>query len=129
MKALCLAAITLLLLSCSKLAEKSKTTSAEQIVDLAIKLHDSTEIEIKNLYKYTDNIPYEDTAHFAHILRDKGFKQTHYGQGNHYLGPRMMDQSLQKGDCECNVTKVYYNTLDTTQYQPTETIECHILKK
>lgn len=111
---------------------KGDTTgpSPEQIVALAIARHDSTETEIKNVYKRKVklNITFDDTIHLGRILKRKGFTQTNWGQGNWQQGPRIMMLTLRKGNCECEVIKRYYSTEDTL-FIPTESIACYLIKK
>lgn len=130
MKTLLYAALALFTVSCIKKPDNITETPAEKLATLAVSLHDSTEFEIKGLYKYTTDIPYADTIHLGHILKNKSFTLTEQGQGNYPpLGPRIMVQNFQKADCECIVSKIYYATLDSTLFRPEESIECHTLKK
>ena len=110
--------------------ENTAQPSPEEVADLAIGLHDSTETEIKNVYKRKVklNVTFDDTIHLGRILKRKGFTQTNWGQGNWQQGPRIMMLTLRKGNCECEVIKRYYSTKDTL-FLPTESIACYLIKK
>jgi hypothetical protein len=129
MKVLTFIFAALLFYGCSN-KESIAQLSPEEVVDVAIRLHDSTETEIKNVYKSKVklNVTFDDTIHLGRILKRKGFTQTDWGQGNWQQGPRIMMLTLQKGNCECEVIKRYYSTEDTL-FLPTESISCYLIKK
>ena len=58
-------------------------------------------------------------------LKKMGFEVTDWGRGNFPpLGPRIVIVELTKGSCICEVSKIYYATVQEGAYQMAEGINC-----
>ncbi len=120
-----------LLLSCNE-REQISTNSTDQILDIIINNSDGINVEFLDLDKdQVINIPedkYEKSI-LAEKLKLKGFKVVNWGRGNFPpLGPRIINLTLKKSDCECEVSKMYYSTTDDTLYSVREKIKCRKVK-
>ena len=119
----------LMLLGCKEKTTKTTATknSTESIVDFVLEHKDNTVIELPNLYdSLVTNIPDDsvETLILAEILKKKGFKVINWGRGNFMNGPRIVNFTLQKENCFCVVSKMYYSTASDTLFQMAERINC-----
>lgn len=59
------------------------------------------------------------------LLKKEEFKVIGRGRGNYPpRAVRIVTNELQKGDCYCEVSKIYYPSADSTYYEPAERIRC-----
>lgn len=121
----------LILFSIISYSQTEKTNSNkdfnDKIVDFAIENCEEKFIELPDLYDTTTEKIANDKNEkliLAEKLKNRGFKEIYWGRGNHPLGPRIIDLTLKKGDCECDVIKIYYSTVNESQYKMTEKIKC-----
>ena len=124
--------LSLLIISCSERTEKIKSNSTDQLLDLLIQNSDGTVVEFPDLYKGPVNTIPEDKDEklvLLEKLKAKGFTITDWGRGNYPpLGPRIINITLQKGNCECEVSKIYYSTVSDTEYTVAERIKCKTVR-
>ncbi|WP_136669263.1 hypothetical protein [Flavobacterium sp. H122] len=105
----------------------------DKLLDMIIASSEGKEIEFQSLY----NLPVTEIASdneekllLAEKLKAKGFEVTDWGRGNYDpLGPRIVSLNLKKGDCECEVSKIYYSTISASKYKMTEKINCKTITK
>jgi hypothetical protein len=122
----------LLLFSIISYSQTKKTNSKQdfndKIVDFAIDNCEDKFIELPDLYeKTTGKIADDENEKLILVdkLKNRGFEVINWGRGNNPpLGPRIIALTLKKGNCECEVIKIYYSTADESQYQMTEKIKC-----
>lgn len=58
-------------------------------------------------------------------LKERGFIVSEAGRGNvPPLGPRIVSRTMTKGDCRCEVSKIYYNTIPDSAWTASERIWC-----
>lgn len=85
-------------------------------------------VQFTNLYDtLTHNIPDDKDEKIILVerLKKRGFEITNYGRGNFPpLGPRIVIVELKKGNCSCEVSKMYYATVHEDLYQMAEGINC-----
>jgi len=127
MRKLTLLLFLVLLVSCKQEKITHIKNFEESIVEFAIEQKNNREIELKDLYdSLTNKIPDDgnEKSVIVQILKQKGFKITNYGRGNFANGPRVIIYNLKNKNCECEVSKYYYSTTDSTTYLRTETISC-----
>lgn len=131
MKNIYLLSITFLLISCSKNNE-SKSDFIDKTLDIVIDYSNGESLEFPTLYKdLTTKIPddKDEKLKLAQRLKLKGFKVINWGRGNNPpVGPRIINITLRKEDCQCEVTKIYYSTVSEFEYQMTEKITCKKIK-
>lgn len=105
---------------------------ADQIVDMAIEEAGWSEIEAQGLYStLISNIPddKDERTILGEKLKAKGFVVTNWGRGNfHPHGPRIINITFTKENCQCEVSKMYYSTEVDTLYSVMESIRCLNLK-
>jgi hypothetical protein len=124
--------IFLVLASCS-----SGNNTDSDFIDKLLDLTTSTSsqeylgeeyVQLTNLYDtLTHNIPEDNVEKLilAERLKLRGFEITNWGRGNFPpLGPRIVIVELKKENCVCEVTKIYYATVDDNAYQMAEGINC-----
>lgn len=131
-----LALVLLFILSaCAHRPQKSKGDFAEKLVDFVVANADTVEdklIELPHLYNsLVSEIPQgsNEKIVLAELLESKGFEVVTWGRGNFPYGARMISLTLKKGDCECRVDKMYYDTVDSGYYAIRERIQCKKLAK
>jgi hypothetical protein len=85
-------------------------------------------IQLTNLYDtLAHNIPEDKDEKLVLVerLKKRGFEITNWGRGNFPpLGPRIVIVELKKENCICEVSKIYYSTIEETAYQIAEGINC-----
>ena len=124
------AAIILTAISCKTRVNKnlSKPQSLiEDIVDLAIERKDNNNIELPSIYdSLATRIPDDssETLMLAESLKKRGFKVINWVRGNSPRTSRFVYLTLQKADCFCEVSKMYYSTASDTLYEMAERISC-----
>ncbi|MGN6436303.1 MAG: hypothetical protein ACTHMM_07200 [Agriterribacter sp.] len=100
----------------------------ENTIDLILKTKDNTTIELPFIYNsLVSKIPEDadEKSILADMLKKKGFNIIYWGRGNYPpRGERIVSITLQKGDCVCEVNKIYYSTLSDTLYEVAERIKC-----
>jgi hypothetical protein len=104
-----------------------KNVFNEKVLDFVITNCDNEEIELPNLYDSLTKIIPEDSVErliLVQLLKKRDFKIIHWSRGNQPLGPRFVTIEMIKGTCECNVTKIYYSTIDEGVYKMAEKIKC-----
>jgi hypothetical protein len=122
----------LLMFSIISYSQTEKTNSkkdfSDKIIDFAIDNCDDKFIELPDLYdKTAEKIANDENEKLILVekLKNKGFEVINWGRGNNPpLGPRIIAATLKKSNCECDVIKIYYSTVDESQYQMTEKIKC-----
>ena len=124
--------ILLILFSIISYSQTEKTNSKkdfnDKIIDFALDTCEDKFIELPDLYeKTTEKISNDKNEKLilAEKLKKRGFEVINWGRGNNPpLGPRIIALTLKKGDCECEIIKIYYSTADESQYKMTEKIKC-----
>lgn len=105
-----------------------KKNFSDKIIDFAIDNCDDKFIELPDLYdKTTEKIANDENEKLILVekLKNRGFEIINWGRGNNPpLGPRIIALTLKKGNCECEIIKIYYFTADESQYKMTEKIKC-----
>jgi hypothetical protein len=85
-------------------------------------------IELPNLYDSLTNHIMEDSTErliLVEALKKRDFKVIDWGRGNcPPLGPRIVSIKMKKGDCFCQIDKIYYKTISDSLFQMTERIRC-----
>jgi hypothetical protein len=85
-------------------------------------------VQLTNLYDTLAHTIPEDKDEvllLAERLKKRGFEVTNRGRGNFPpLGPRIVIVELKKGNCLCEVSKIYFATVDDNAYQMAEGISC-----
>lgn len=103
----------------------------EKVVGFLIENSDNKFVELPNLY---DSLPKKiidkdenEKLILVQILKNRGFKIKDWGRGNHPLGPRIINIKLEKGNCLCEVQKIYYSSYNLPDeiYKITESIRCN----
>ena len=127
MRNICFLLVFFLLNSCTKKKE-SNSDFYDKVLDLAIENSNGESVEFPELYdKLVTKIADDNNEKLKLVekLKQKGFKVTNWGRGNHPPhGPRIIIINLKKDSCECEVAKIYYSTVDDTLYNMTERISC-----
>lgn len=119
------------IISCDK-ETQPKTDFVERVIDIAIEVSNNKYVEFPNIYDtLVQNIPKDENEKLIIVekLKKKGFVVSHSGRGNHPLGPRIIDFTLTKLNCECGVEKIYYSSPVDSIYTATERIRCRKIKK
>lgn len=122
----------LILFSIISYSQTEKTNSKkdfnDKIIDFALDNCEDKFIELPDLYeKTTEKISNDKNEKLilAEKLKKRGFEVINWGRGNNPpLGPRIIALTLKKGNCECEIIKIYYSTADESQYKITEKIKC-----
>ena len=100
----------------------------EKVVDFIIENSDDEFIELPFIYNTpADKIPQDDeeTLILLPLLVQKGFTVINWGKGNYPpRGPRIISYTLIKQKCECEVSKIYYNSIAEGLFEPAERLKC-----
>jgi hypothetical protein len=123
------ATILLLLSGCAKEVKVNDDIDfTDRVITFAVDHPEDTFVEMPGLYEtHATHIPQAADEQFilAEKLEARGFKVVDTGSVNNQLsGRRMATLTLVKDNCECEVDKVYYSTLNVSQYVRTERIKC-----
>ncbi|MFC4818457.1 hypothetical protein [Flavobacterium sp. GCM10023249] len=113
--------------SCKQEKPNPSESFEEKIVAMAIEQKNNRAIELKDIYDdLVTEIPEDsiEKAVMVEILKEKGFAIIHWGRGNFTHGPRVINYTLKKGNCECEVAKYYYSTTEEATYLRSEAISC-----
>jgi hypothetical protein len=123
--------ISVIIFSCNdrtKKVLKSQDNSVENIVNYVTSTKDNLMIELPNLYDSLTNHIIEDSTErliLVEALKKRDFKVIDWGRGNYPpLGPRIVSIKMKKGDCFCQIDKIYYKTISDSLFQMTERIRC-----
>ena len=114
-----------MLISCTPNNEK---TFEEKILDFVLETCEDEYIEVPFLYdelakKILDDK--QESIILAESLKKRDFTITDWGRGNyHPRGPRIISLTLEHGDYECMVQKIYYSTASENVYEIAERIKC-----
>lgn len=135
-KGLILLTTCLILLGChhekiQKIQAERNTETGDRVdrmLDLILEEKDQNTIEFPLLYDSLCSVlPSDSSEHLilAEKLKKRGFKVVNWGRGNfHPLGQRIVSLTLKKGDCYCDVSKIYYFTISDTYFEMRERIVC-----
>jgi hypothetical protein len=99
----------------------------EKCLDLVIETKGDDLIEFPHIYdSLATDIPWpsNDTVLLEGMLQERGFKMINYGWGPFPGGPRLVSRAMQKGDCICEVAKLYKDTQVDGYYEMAESISC-----
>ena len=121
----------LITFSCKTETKTNTSTSkdfVENVVVFMINHKDNRTIELPFIYDSLTSRISEDSDEsliLAESLKKKGFKVVKWGRGN-YLprGSRIVSLVLQKGNCICEVDKIYYLTSFDSLFEVAERIKC-----
>ena len=110
-------------------AQKPETKDfTEKILDFVTQNMDNESVELDNLYdKTVEKIPNDNEEKLILVekLKKRGFKEINWGRGNYPpLGARIINITLKKDDCECEVSKIYYFTTFEDIFIMKEKISC-----
>lgn len=101
---------------------------AESVITFSIETGRDELIELPGLYDTpAQNIPdvKDDQLILAEKLITRGFRKTETTQANFpLLGRRIITVTLLKDSCRCEVSKIYYNGSNVSEYLRTERIKC-----
>lgn len=107
---------------------KSQDNRVENILNYVTSTKDNVMIELPNLYdSLTDNISEDSTERLILVeaLKNRAFRVINLGRGNYPpLGARIVSITMKKGDCFCQIDKIYYKTNSDSLFQMTERIRC-----
>jgi hypothetical protein len=119
--------ISNIFLGCTKPIDSSNAHDfVEGILQYAIANKENNTIELPNLYdSLSVGIPEKSTLILAEKLRNKGFVEIESGSGNYPpRGPRIVTKIFLKDSCVCQVSKIYYSTVEENVYEIAERISC-----
>jgi hypothetical protein len=114
-------------LACTKPIDTSNAHDfVEGIVAYAITNKENNIIELPNLYdSLSVGIPEKSTLVLAERLRKKGFVEIGSGSGNYPpRGPQIVTKIFLKDSCVCQVSKIYYSTVEENVFEMAERISC-----
>lgn len=119
----------LMILACSKKQEPDYGNNFyDKIISFAINNEEDKYIELPDLYeKTTDYIPEDkdENLKLAEKLKIRGFKVVDFKRQNfQFEGQQIITLTLKKGNCQCEVSKIYYSTSKISEYRRTERIKC-----
>lgn len=127
----------LLILFLISVACSRQQTSDKDFVDKLLDIATATSsneylgeeyVQLTNLYdRLAVDIPEDKDEKLILVerLKQRGFEVTDWGRGNFPpLGPRIVIVEVKKGNCVCEVSKIYYSTVTDTLYQRAEGINC-----
>lgn len=127
MRKIIITLVTLSLISCNE-KTKVKDDFVDKIINITIETSTDKYVEFPDLYDKLSQEILDDKDEKLIIvekLKAKGFKITNYGKGNYApFGPRIINVTLQKYGCECEVDKIYYVTISDSNFITTERIRC-----
>ena len=117
-----------LLISASCKTDPGAGSTVESSIDMVLEHQDNTRVQFPDLYDSLATEIAEDgreTLILTRSLQKRGFTIADRGRGNlPPLGPRIVSVTLKKGDCFCEVNKMYYATTSEGVYLLTESIRC-----
>jgi hypothetical protein len=126
-----LISILLTSFSCRTGADKNSSNVAdfiENTIDFVTEHKDNNVLELPSLYdSLATQLPADsaETLLLAESLKKRGFKVINWGRGNFPpRGPRFVSLTLQKKNCFCEVSKIYYSTLYDMRFEMAERISC-----
>lgn len=130
-KPIILISVLLAAFSCGKGPDKTSSSAGgfiENTLDFVIEHQDNNIIELPSLYdSLATQLPADsaETLLLAEALKKRGFKVINWGRGNFPpRGPRFVSLTLQKDNCFCEVSKIYYSTLYDMRFEMAERISC-----
>lgn len=101
----------------------------QKIISLVVENANDKFIEFPDLYSELYPLIPDDeneSLKIVDFLKFKGFETSNWGRGNYPpLGPRIISITLNKGNCECQVDKIYYNT-NSENFLATERVKCKL---
>jgi hypothetical protein len=107
---------------------ENKEDFTEKILNFVISNMDDESVELENLYDGTTERIFDDNNEklvLVEKLKKRGFKQVNFERGNFPpLGARIVNITLKKDDCECEVSKIYYFTTSDNVFITKEKIRC-----
>ncbi len=123
----------LLLVSCSE--KKSDNASdydfADKVITFSIENQSGEYLELPELYDVPVNfIPNDADEHsiLGSKLETRGYKRISIERTDEQLlGRKTVTLKLTKGDCQCDVQKIYVSTYNISQYLVSERIRCQKL--
>lgn len=88
-----------------------QVSKLQDLNTLHLNFCDTFSIEINGLYPILQELPRSDTDHsiVKSLLFKDGFELIEGGWGNWPKGPRIIISTYKKGDCNCVVSKMYYD--------------------
>jgi hypothetical protein len=123
--------ISVIILSCNdskRKVLKNTDDPVENIVNYVTSIRDNFVIELPNLYDSLTNRIAEDSSErmiLVEALKKRDFKIIDWGRGNYPpLGSRIVSIKMKKGNCFCQIDKIYYKTISDSLFQMTERIRC-----
>ncbi len=99
----------------------------DNIVEYVLEQKDNTTIELPEIYDSLATHILNDSTEssiLAKQLEKRGFKVIKWSRGNFINIPRIINLTLQKGSCICDVSKIYYSTDRDKLFQLSERITC-----
>jgi hypothetical protein len=110
------------------LSQKNNIDNVNRVLDFIIENKDDQHIEFSGLYdKLADKIlkDEEESLILVQKLKKKGFIVDTWGRGNYPpLGARIINITMIKGDCRCEIDKIYYFTTIENVFEMREGIKC-----
>ncbi len=95
----------------------------EQISELLNNRCSKIDYEVINIYPNIEEPREDDTLYLINILEEIGYEMTNYGRGDWTGGPRIISFHYKKGNCLCEVSKLYYGSNKVIE-KITERINC-----
>lgn len=100
----------------------------ENIVNYVTSARDNLMVELPELYDSLTTHISDDTTEriiLVEALKKRDFRIIEWGRGNYTpLAPRIVSVKMKKGDCFCQIDKIYYKSISDSLYQMTERIRC-----
>jgi len=123
--------ISMIILSCKNITKKDlkiPDNPIENIVDYVTSTKDNLIIELPTLYDSLTNHVTEDSTErliLVEALKKRDFRVINWGRGNFPpLGSRIVSITMKKGNCFCQIDKIYYKTISDSLLLMTERIRC-----
>ena len=110
----------------NRITENSYETQEIRKQQIEEKLHNSCSTinyEVTDFYQNIEEPRENDTLQLIDILEEIGYEMTSYGRGNWTGGPRILSFHYKKGNCICEVSKLYYGSSKVIE-KITERINC-----
>lgn len=107
--------------------EHYQNVNKQKIDSLLHEICVESPLEFIDLYKsYVDSIAndHNENSILVDLLKTKKFKVIDWGRGNWTRGPRIVSFKISRGQCECNIDKLYFSTQQKNIYRVTERIRC-----
>lgn len=123
-------AIIFTAISCTSNIDKKNSKQkglVENTLDFVTEHKDNSVIELSSIYDSLTSTIADDSAEYlilADSLKKRGFKVIDWSRGNHPRGPRFVNLVLQKDNCFCEVTKLYYSSFSDDWYEMSEKVSC-----